>query len=72
MFDNQKQETITFCPAQKFIEYSGHSCANGSVSRMFTRNWFKKRYKIISFYLCKNTNVKKGVTTIPDECKEVG
>ena len=72
VFDSQKQETITFCPAQKFIEYSGHSCANGSVSRMFTRNWFKKRYKIISFYLCKNTNVKKGVTTIPDECKEVG
>lgn len=72
IFDKEKQKTITFCPAKDFIEYSGHSCQNGGVSRMFTRNWFKKRYDIISYYLCKDINEKKGVTTIPDECKEVG
>ena len=72
VFDKEKHQTITFCPAKDFIKYSGHTCLNGSVSRMFTRNWFKKRYEIISFYLCKNINIKKGVTTIPDECKEVG
>lgn len=71
IFDKEKQKTITFCPAKDFIEYSGHSCQNGNISRVFTRNWFKKRYNIISYYLCKDINEKKGVTTIPDECKEV-
>ena len=72
VFDKKEQRTVTFCPASDFIEYSGHPCQNGCVSRMFTRNWFKKRYDIVSFYLCKDINEKKGVTTIPDECKEVG
>jgi hypothetical protein len=71
VFDKEKQETVTFCPARDFIEYSNHPCQNGNVSRTFTRNWFKKRYSIISYYLCKDIDEKKGVTTIPDECKEV-
>lgn len=72
IYDKEKNETISFCPAKKFIDYSGHSCQNGSVKRMFSRNWFKKRYEIIDYYLSKDLSEKEGVTTIPDECKEVG
>lgn len=72
VYDKQTKRTLTFCPAKEFIEYSGHSCQNGAINRMFTRNWFKKRYIIIDYYLCKNISDKKSVTTIPDECKEVG
>ena len=71
IYDKQTKETITFCPANKFIEYSGHSCQNGGVSRMFTRNWFKIRYEIVDYYLCKNLDTKKGVTTMEDECTPV-
>lgn len=72
VYDKEKQKTLTFCPAKDFIEYSGHPCKNGCINRMFTRNWFKQRYIIISYYLCKNLELKQSVTTIPDECKEVG
>ena len=71
VYDKKEKQTITFCPAYNFIQYSGHPCSNGGVKRMFTRNWFKQRYEIISYYLCENLSVKEGVTTIPDECKEV-
>lgn len=54
VYDRLKQKTITFCPAKEFIEYSGHPCKGGGISRMFTRNWFKERYQIIDFYLCKS------------------
>jgi hypothetical protein len=39
---------------------------------MFIRNWFKVRFDIIDYRRCKNLFEKKGVTTIPDECREVG
>lgn len=71
LYDKTIKKTITFCPASKFIEYSGHPCKNGNIKRMFSRNWFKQRYEIIDYYLCKNLNEKKGVTTNPDECKDV-
>ena len=63
IFDNKEQETLTFCPASNFIEYSGHPCKNGNIKRMFSRNWFKQRYTIISYSLCKNLEEKQGVTT---------
>lgn len=72
IFDKQKQETLTFCPANTFIKYSGHPSRNGSISRFFTKNWFKQRYEIIDYYKCKTLDEKKGVTTNPDECKDVG
>lgn len=72
VYDKEKDKTITFCPASDFINYSQHPCQNGSVKRMFTRNWFKKRYVIIDYYRCKDLEIKKGVTTNPDECKGVG
>lgn len=64
LYDKEKNKIITFSPASDFIEYSGHSCKNGSVKRMLTKNWFKKRYKIIDYK-------KKSVTTMVDECKPV-
>lgn len=71
IFDKKVGKTITFCPALKFIEYSGHSCQNGNISRMMTRNWFKKRYDVIDYYQCKNLNDRESVTTMGDECSPV-
>lgn len=71
VFDKKVKKTLTFCPSSDFIEYSKHSCQNGSIKRMFNKNWFKKRYSIIDF---KNVNDKrhlKSVTTMADECKPV-
>lgn len=53
LYDKQENKILTFCPAYKFIEYSKHPCANQSVKRMFTRNWFKKRYEIIDYKVGK-------------------
>lgn len=49
VLDKLTGQIITFCPASDFIEYSGHPCNNGSVKRMFTKNWFKARYEIIDY-----------------------
>ena len=49
IYDKKENKILTFCPASEFIQYSGHSCVNGSVKRMFTRNWFKTRYEIIDY-----------------------
>lgn len=56
IYDKEENKIITFCPASNFIEYSGHPNKNKSVKRMFAKNWFKKRYKIIDYK-------KKSVTT---------
>ena len=53
VYDKEARKQITFCPAEKFIQYSGHSCQNGGLSRMMTRNWFKQRYEIIEYRLGK-------------------
>lgn len=71
IYDKITKETITFCPAKNFIEYCGHPCENGNINRMFTRNWFQKRYEIISYYLCKSLKLKESVTTMGDECTSV-
>lgn len=65
VYDKIEKKVLTFCPASDFIEYSGHSCQNKSVNRMFSRNWFKERYILVDYN-------KKGVTTIADECRLVG
>ena len=72
LFDKKVNDTITFCPASDFIEYSGHPCGNKSVKRMFTRNWFKKRYEIVQYARIKNLDELKSVTTMSDECNSVG
>ncbi len=71
VFDKKTKQTLTFCPSSDFIEYSKHSSKNGSIKRMFRKNWFKKRYVVIDF---KNVNDKShlvSVTTMADECKPV-
>lgn len=72
LFDKNINDTITFCPSKDFIEYSGHPCNNGNLSRMFTRNWFKKRYTIIEFSRINNLDEFQSVTTMSDECNSVG
>lgn len=49
VYDKKTNETITFCPSSNFIKYCGHPCNNGSIKRMFTKNWFKKRFDIIDY-----------------------
>ena len=71
IYDKEKEKILTFCPAKKFIQYSGHSAANDSVKRMFTRHWFKKRYQIIEYGKISNNNELKSVTTMGDECNPV-
>lgn len=75
VLNKDTNKILTFCPASDFISYSQHSCKNGSVTRLFTRNWFKKSYEIIEY--SKINNLKqflelKGVTTMGDECNPVG
>ena len=71
VYDMEKDQEITFCPANKFYGYSGHSCVSGGVQRAFTKNWFNKRYKIIEYKRIKNLDELKGVETMADECKPV-
>lgn len=71
LYDKTINDTISFCPAKNFIKYSGHSCANGSLKRMFSRNWFKIRYEILEYKKINNLEELKGVTTMGDECSPV-
>lgn len=71
IYDKKVQIILTFCPAQKFIEYCGHPSKNGNISRFFKRNWFKKRYTLITFKRINNLKDYKSVTTMTDECKSV-
>lgn len=65
VYDKEEDQILTFTPAKAFIDYCGHSCQNGGIKRMFSRNWFKKRFDLIDY-----RNVE-GVTTKPDECMVV-
>lgn len=72
VYDRHVDKTLTFCPANDFISYCGHTSKNGSIKRFFTKNWFKKRYIIIEFRSIVDLNELKSVTTIADECRQVG
>lgn len=72
LFDKDKNKVISFCPANDFIEYSGHPNKSGSLQKFFSKNWFRKRYEIIEYKKIKNIEELKGVTTNSDECKDVG
>jgi hypothetical protein len=71
VFDKDIGKVLTFCPANKFIEYSGHSNKNGSIKKFFNKNWFKKRYEVIEYKNISNFDMLKSVTTMADECKPV-
>ena len=49
VYDREIKQTITFSPTCDFIEYSGHTCGNGSIKRMFGTKWFNERYEIIDY-----------------------
>lgn len=53
VYDKLTNERLTFCPADEFIEYSSHGCQNGGISRMMTRDWFKKRFEVIEYRVGK-------------------
>lgn len=71
LFDKKENKTLTFCPASKFIEYSGHPNKSGNLNKFFSKNWFKIRYEIIEFKQVNNLKELNGVTTMADECKPV-
>ena len=52
ILDKEKGETLCFCPASDFIGYCGHQNKNGSLSKFFNKNWFKKRYCIVDYKRC--------------------
>ena len=72
VFDKKIGKTITFVPAVKFISYSNHSCKNGCIKRMFSKNWFKKRYDIIEYKHVDNLAHYKSVEAMGDECNPLG
>lgn len=65
-------EELVFLPAKDFIEFSGHTQTNGSLTRIFTRDWFNKDYEVLEYYNCPNLDFKEGVETNHDECNGVG
>lgn len=71
IYDKERQITKTFCPANQFIKYCGHSNKSGSLNKFFNKNWFKKRYEIIEFKKINNLEEYKSVTTMGDECSPV-
>ena len=72
VYDKKTNTTLTFCPANKFIEYCGHSNKSGNLNKFFNKHWFKKRYDIIEFKHIGNLENYKSVTTNSDECRNVG
>ena len=71
IYDKLVDRIMTFCPASDFIAYSGHTCLNGGIKRMFSRNWFKKRFEIIEYKHINSLSHFKSVTTNGDECNHV-
>ena len=71
IYDKEKDVIKTFCPANEFIRYCGHSNKSGSLNKFFGKNWFKKRYEIIEFKRINNLDEYKSVTTMGDECSPV-
>lgn len=71
IFDKKENKVLTFCPAKKFIEYSGHSNKSGNLNKFFSKKWFKSRYDIIEFKRINNREELKSVTTMDDECNPV-
>ena len=71
VFDKEIGKVLTFVPAGKFIEYSGHPNKSGSLNKFFSKQWFKQRYEIIEYKRVKNLDELKGVTTMADECRPV-
>lgn len=57
--EKKTNKMLIFQPANKFIEYSGHSCKNGSIKKMISKQWFNDEYELIS--------IGKGVTTIESD-----
>lgn len=55
VYDKEAGRAIEFPSIKEFIKYTGHSVANGSLSHIQNKKWFKQRYDIIE---------RKGVTTI--------
>ena len=71
LYDNEIDKVITFCPAGEFIKYSGHSNKSGSLTKFFTKQWFRNRYKVIKYERINNLEEYQGVTTMGDECTSV-
>lgn len=55
IYDYQINKLIEFPSINDFIQYSGHSVANGSLAKCMSHKWFHERYRLIS---------KESVTTI--------
>lgn len=72
IYDKDKNVILTFCPSNKFYNYCGYNQAYASIKSIFDRKWFKSRYKVLEFKNIKSLEEFKSVTTIGDECSQVG
>ena len=71
VFDKKINKEIEFCPANKFIEYSGHTNKSKSLQKFFDRKWFKNRYKVLKYKKINCLEEYQSVTTMGDECNPV-
>lgn len=71
IFDKKINKEVTFCPANKFIDYSGHTNKSGSLQKFFDKQWFKNRYKILEYRKINSLEEYQSVTTMDDECSPV-
>ena len=48
VLDKNTNKITHYNSYKEFIDQTNHTCQNGSLKRMSSRNWFKERYEIIS------------------------
>lgn len=72
LYDKENDVELTFCPANDFYSYDGHSSVSKSLAKSFKTKWFQNRYEIVAYDNIKNLEEYQGVTTMRDECTSVG
>lgn len=71
ILDKKLNSEIEFCPANKFIDYSGHTNKSKSLKKFFDKKWFKDRYEILEYKKINCLEEYQSVTTMGDECNPV-
>lgn len=80
IYDSKLGYVLKFNKIVDFINYSGHSCLNGSFTKIGTKKWFKERYVVLNreyqqfnpdYVFCPDNINTERVTTMGDECNPV-
>ena len=54
VYDKETDQNKKFTCVKELIDYTGHSVANGSITKMKTKKWFNDRFDIIDYKENKN------------------